>query len=367
MLNAQPRQYEKKFERYIVVGGGTIDSHWDPSRDTAVPNIQSVIQEALERGPRLSNIRSQTIVLKDSRDIGKEDRRRFTNCVAEVPAHRVIATCGTYLMTDLAKSIHRHPIYQYFEKFDKRVTVTGSIIPVKGFVMSDGLFNVGMCDATLQQDDLKPRLFIVMNGSVFDVSDVEKDLSRAEFSSSDGDDILGFNKYLLIPAGGSIDFEPDGMDSWVPAQMSTIPFFLREKVRSTKEIEVTPPILKDSTLLTQGDKDLIVDMVRSSTRGHTLITSGIYRIHDLSDHLQSALTGNDKERTIVCTGSRLSLEHCTFTDATYQLGYAIGRMGFEQPGVHTAINGKVLKPGESVISHVFTEAEIEQLKQKGII
>jgi len=64
---------------------------------------------------------------------------------------------------------------------DKAVIITGSVIPLKGYDMSDAPFNLGFAFATLQHMDSGVKL--VLQGHVFSPDDVAKNLSEGRFFS----------------------------------------------------------------------------------------------------------------------------------------------------------------------------------------
>ncbi|MFA6486710.1 MAG: hypothetical protein WCT40_05115 [Candidatus Magasanikbacteria bacterium] len=58
---------------HFIMTGGTIDSHFDGSKDTAVPNKESVIPSFMRSLKLYKEAIFTTAFLKDSRDIGKKD------------------------------------------------------------------------------------------------------------------------------------------------------------------------------------------------------------------------------------------------------------------------------------------------------
>lgn len=350
-----------------LASGGTIDSHWDAARDTAVPNRFSVIPGYLRDIARVKMpVENQTLFLKDSREISSDDQQDIARKVAETIHKRILLSCGTYLMPDVAREIQEHPQAQFYELFDKRVALTGSLVPMRGFLRSDGGFNLGMSVAVLQEQ-LKERVLVVMNGLCLDARNVRKDLSSASFSAGSGRDLLPNKDFVLIPAGGTMDFEPSGMDTFIPAHESGIPDFLRDQVRMKRDFSVTAPVLKDSRELTEQDRDLIIKMIRGLCHEHILISMGVYKIREVQRQLRDALAGKLGDKKVVLTASRLPLEHTDKTDAPFQIGYSLGKIGFLEPGIHISLNGSVLDDDQDVVQTVFRPDEIRILKATGVV
>ncbi len=348
-----------------LASGGTIDSHWDGSADTAVPNRESIIPDYLQNVARLENVDSETLFLKDSRQITLADQDRIAERVADCSRKRLLLTIGTYLMPDVARVISRHPASKSFDLLDKRVAITGSIKPILGFLMSDGGFNLGMSVAVLQEN-LKSRISVVMNGASFEANDIRKDLSSATFSGVEAQDQLAYESCDLITVGGSMDFLPNGLDELVPGNESFVSGFLRESVKTRKQVFTVNPFLKDSRELSEKDLADLLKMVKGSRTKHVVLTVGIYRMNELARFLVENLPKNNR-KVILLTGARLPLSFSDMTDAPFNLGYTFGKLGFLKPGVHITLNGKVLSPADDVVSAVYLPHEIELLKQRHVI
>ncbi|MFH1218246.1 MAG: asparaginase domain-containing protein [Candidatus Peregrinibacteria bacterium] len=354
-------------ELHTVATGGTLDSKWEPSKDTAVPNDESIVPRYFEnvRLPQ-HNVTHETVCLKDSRDIDADLQDKIAAVIAESIYKKILAVTGTYLMPDFARGVKEHPASKRFKQMRKRVVLTGSGTPMNGYLRSDGGFNLGMGTAVLQEDT-DALISIVMNGMCLDVErGIKKDLTKAILGSSDRkNDVLGYNNFTLIPVGGSIDFEPDGLDGVIPARNSIIPAYLRENVHLQKDFDAINPCVKDSRELKDEDIDLVVDIIKESTSEHTLITLGIYDIRRVQEELQKKLEGA-KDRKIILTGSRYPLASTDMTDATFNLGYALGKMPFAQNGVNVALNGMLLEDDDNIIELLFTKEEQEKLKAANV-
>jgi L-asparaginase len=347
---------------YHLATGGTVDSEWDPAADTAVPSTYTIVPHYLNKVARISaNVRSKVMFLKDSRKVNFDDQDAVANEVAETTADRILGTSGTFLMPDIVMRIAQHPMAKLFEEFGKRIVLTGALIPLREYIMSDAGFSLGMSVAVLQEE-LRERFLLVMNGSCFDGRNVRKDTSNAYFGSSDGRDVLPYDGFTLIPAGGSVDFVPDGLDRLVPARESFVPDFLRRKVKINRQFYSSTPFTKDSRELSDKDKETIVKIIKESSHDHILITLGIYKVREIQKYLREELGDALNDKVIVLTGSRVPLSLTDKTDASFNIGYALGKIGFLPPGVHVGFAGKILNDDDDVMSTVYTPEEIEILK-----
>ncbi len=350
--------------------GGTIDSKWDSSRDTAVSNKETIIPSYLD-AVRLPGhyVTSKTLIMCDSRDVDIYEQDLIAAKVSEAPDRRVVCTSGTYLMPDIAGAILSHLSTRNFDRIGKKVVMTGALIPINGYSMSDGGFNLGMSLA-IHQEELCPRVVIVMNGLCLDVEKgIRKDRKRSKFTSNDGKDLLGYDDVNIVMAGGSIDFVPDGLDGMVPARESSIPDFLRDSVNFQRRFSAVNPFVKDSRELRAEDMEIILDTVRNASAERVVITTGLYRIQEIQRFLKDNLAGEDVNKTVVLTGSRLPLGGASMTDATFNLGYALGKTAFLDRGVHVVLNGMIMgeEKGDNVVELLYTVDERAKLREMGVI
>jgi L-asparaginase len=303
---------------------------------------------------------------QDSREISMTERADVANRVAESLRRRVLLTVGTYLMPDIAREVTNHAMAQYFKEHGKKVVLTGSLKPLTGYLESDAGFNMGMSVAVLHHET-RSGIFIVMNGSCFFAETVRKDPNAAKFHGSDGSDAFNFDGFDLVTAGGTMDFEFDGLDGLRPAGSSFVPRYLRDEVRINRPFSALSPFVKDSRDLTNPDLDLVAKMVRESKRKEVLVTMGAYKLDEMRQHLMDVLGDEAGGKRVMITGSRLPLGLSDRTDAPFQLGYALGAMNYVDPGVHIAVNGQVLGDEDNSVHIVFTPDEISTLVERGII
>ncbi len=190
-----------------------------------------------------------------------------------------------------------------------------------------------MAHAVLENLNSKdsPSVVGVVNGIVASISVLEKDLTTATFESVDtSDSLLGYNRYTVIPAGGTIDFVFNGLDGVRACQTSFVPGYIRGQVRSTVEFNCLPPILKDSRNLTKDDIDIVVDLVREAPTGFVLVTMGILKMAELRKRLGDALSRGDDHDNSKRVILHWRTIHAQFTQRerrSHNLGYAHGKLG----------------------------------------
>lgn len=114
--------------------------------------------------------------MKDSRQLDENDRREILKTIEEIPAQKIIVTHGTYTMPDTARYLKAN-----LKRNDQTIIITGSLIPIKGFTLSDGTFNLGYALAQVQT--LEPGIYVAMNGRIFNPEEVMKIIQEGRFSS----------------------------------------------------------------------------------------------------------------------------------------------------------------------------------------
>ncbi len=160
---------------HFIITGGTIDSEYDPPKETANPCVESVIPSyiTVKIKPH-SNIDFKTLCLLDSSDITDEIRSKIVKEIIAVSAKKIIITHGTNTMTETAEFLDRD-----LGQTPKTIILTGAMIPLKEFAMSDAGFNLGYALAQVQ--NLPPGVFICMHGETFKPGAVTKNVEQARF------------------------------------------------------------------------------------------------------------------------------------------------------------------------------------------
>ncbi len=161
---------------HFILTGGTIDSHYDGSKDTAVPNKESAIPSFIESLKLYLAFEFTTICMKDSRDLVREDLDNILTAVEESPHKKIIITHGTYTMPDTARFVKAN-----IKRNDQVIIFTASAIPIIGFAPSDGPFSLGYALAKLE--NLESGVYVAINGKVFLPEETMKIMSEARFAS----------------------------------------------------------------------------------------------------------------------------------------------------------------------------------------
>ena len=162
---------------HFIMTGGTIDSYYEGTKDTVVPNKHSSLPTYI-RGLKLSIETEFTeVCMKDSRDLSLEDMKSVKETIEKSKDKYFIITSGTYCMPDTARFLEGN----LKDITQKVVIFTGSMIPLTGFTNSDASFNLGFSMAKIF--NLKPGIYVCMNGSIFDPGEIAKLVSQGRFIS----------------------------------------------------------------------------------------------------------------------------------------------------------------------------------------
>lgn len=91
----------------VIVTGGTIDSVWMGTKDTAMVSEHSVLPEyfkELERNLKFPfKFVFTEVCMKDSREITEDDRKNMLKNIEESKFTKILVTHGTYTMPDTAR------------------------------------------------------------------------------------------------------------------------------------------------------------------------------------------------------------------------------------------------------------------------
>jgi L-asparaginase len=154
----------------VFVTGGTFDKEYNELNGKLFFKDSHVF-EMLKLGRNKVNVDVRTLMMMDSLDMAKEDRKIILDNCKAAKEKRIVITHGTDTMVEtaavLAKGIK-----------DKTIVLTGAMIPYT-FGSSDGLFNLGSALAFVQT--LPPGVYVAMNGKIFDWDKVRKNREIGEF------------------------------------------------------------------------------------------------------------------------------------------------------------------------------------------
>ncbi len=165
---------------HFLITGGTIDSYYEGTRDTVIPNKSSVLPGFIKSLRLYERSYFTPVCLKDSRDLTKADLKKILGFVEKSPHKKVIITHGTYTLADTARYLKAN-----LRRKDQVVILTGSFIPIVGFAPSDGPFHLGYASA--KAENLPPGVYICMNGRVFSPDESMKVSREGRFASIFGE------------------------------------------------------------------------------------------------------------------------------------------------------------------------------------
>lgn len=167
---------KKALTIHFIITGGTIDSYYDGSKDTTVPNKESIIPSFIKSLKLYHEAEFTTVCMKDSRELKREDLESVLKTAEESPYAKILITHETYTMPDTARFLKAN-----LKRKDQTIVLTASMIPINGFAPSDGPFSLGY--AIAQLENLEPGVYVAMNGKVFSPEEVMKVMSDARFAS----------------------------------------------------------------------------------------------------------------------------------------------------------------------------------------
>ena len=75
---------------HYILTGGTIDSYYDGSKDTAVPNLSSVIPSFIQNLKLYSDTEFTQVCMEDSRDLSQNDLDQILKTIDANPHHHFI-------------------------------------------------------------------------------------------------------------------------------------------------------------------------------------------------------------------------------------------------------------------------------------
>lgn len=164
----------------FVMTGGTIDSFYDGTKDTVVPNKESVIPAYIKSLKLAEETAFSMVCMKDSRDLHEADLKKVLEVVEESKFKKIIVTHGTYTMPDTARFLKAN-----LKRKDQVIVFVGSFVPIQGFAPSDASFNLGYALAI--SNYLKEGIYVCMNGRIFNPDEIAKLISEGRFISIFGE------------------------------------------------------------------------------------------------------------------------------------------------------------------------------------
>ena len=119
----------------------------------------------------------ENICDKDSRDINQQDLDKLSKAIIVTPHQNILITHGTFTMKATTKYLDEN--FTKNNTQSKKIILTGSMIPIVGFSVSDAAFNLGYSIGSFSNID--KGVYICMNGGIFNYKDVEKNTELLRF------------------------------------------------------------------------------------------------------------------------------------------------------------------------------------------
>ncbi|MCX6769734.1 MAG: asparaginase domain-containing protein [Candidatus Micrarchaeota archaeon] len=160
----------------FIMTSGTIDSRFSPTQDAILTGKKSMVPGYLSKLKLHDDCEYFVACMKDSRELSDSDRAKILSAIEKSRISRVIITHGTYTMAETAAFIKKN-----LKARGKTIVLTGSMVPVSGFAVSDAPFNLGYAVSSAQK--LKPGVYLCMNGKVFRPNEVEKNIKKGRFEA----------------------------------------------------------------------------------------------------------------------------------------------------------------------------------------
>lgn len=157
----------------VLTTGGTIDKQYFDSL-SEYQITDTIVTRLFEIARVTQPHRVEEMFRKDSNDLLEEDRTALAARIRSDDAKRFVITHGTDTMTVTAAALSDIP--------DKVIVLVGAFTPAR-FAESDAVFNLGMAFAAAQT--AAPGVYIAMNGTISNASEVVKDRAKGAFVRRD--------------------------------------------------------------------------------------------------------------------------------------------------------------------------------------
>ncbi len=160
----------------FIITGGTIDSYDTDIQYPLIPLEKSIVPTYINNLKLGNKTKFSVICLKDSREISKTDLNKLLTTINKSQIKQIIVTIGTFAMSDVSRFLELN-----IKNKNKTIILTGAMIPIYGFPLSDGPFNLGYAVSKVQE--LPKGIYIAMNGTIFSSKEIIKIVSEGKFAS----------------------------------------------------------------------------------------------------------------------------------------------------------------------------------------
>lgn len=158
----------------IFITGGTFDKEYN-FISGELTFSRTHVNEMLKRGRCAIDTDVRTIMMKDSLDIGENDRQLMLEACLSTSHNQIVLTHGTDTMVQTAAFLASANV-------EKTIILTGAMVPYTFGTSSDGFFNLGSAIAFAQT---QPHgVYVAMNGRCFAWDNVNKNYNTGFFEAS---------------------------------------------------------------------------------------------------------------------------------------------------------------------------------------
>lgn len=149
-------------------------------------------------------------------------------------------------------------------------------------------------------------------------------------------------KITFIQTGGTIDKN-------YPRQMSQYSFEILEPAflnvmqdaQPNFEYDYKTAFKKDSLEITEDDRELLLKLCKETPNHKIIITHGTDTMTETANYLNRKLSG----KTVILTGSAKP-EIFKHSDASFNIGVAVGALNVLGEGIYLAMSGRIYSPEE---------------------
>jgi L-asparaginase len=160
---------------HIILTGGTIEKAYDPLTEKPEFNHHSILPDYLNTVIKAyPDITFETLSQIDSVDMTDTLRDDIVKSVQCSSSGHIVIVHGTSTMSKTAIYLEKH-----LGNHDKTIILTGAMIPLKEFAMSDGGFNLGYALAKVL--DAPKGVYVAMNACLFPADHVVKNTKIGRF------------------------------------------------------------------------------------------------------------------------------------------------------------------------------------------
>lgn len=141
----------------------------------------------------------------------------------------------------------------------------------------------------------------------------------------------------LFITGGTIDKQYNELNGELIFTRSSVANMLKQG-RASVDYAIETVMLKDSLEMNDNDRQQLLERCLAVTHTHIVITHGTDTMVETSQLLADTI----KRKTIVLLGAMIPY-HFKYSDALFNLGFAISAVQTLPHGVYITMNGKIFK------------------------